>query len=839
MFFVLGFSTAVLAQPQQVNTIVSVSKGEFTAKQLTEIIQLNYDLNFSYSDNILEDKQIIIPAEFQGKLKEFFKEYYLPTGVDFKQIGSQIVLFEVDAIPKWHTLSGFVNDASNLETVIGAAVYVKGLGIGTITNPYGYFSLKLPAGKYSLLISSLGFNSKNIDIDLMVDARYEFSLQPKSYNVSEITVTDEQNSIFLESTLMNMVKVDIKSLQEIPGLLGENDALRNLSVLPGIQTNELSTSSINVRGGGTDQTMFLMDEATLYSASHFGGFFSVFNPDVVNNVHVYKSDIPVNDEGALSSLIDIHLREGNSKAWKVKGGIGLISARTTVEGPVKKDTSSVLFAFRRTYVDNLLRLVSYKNQFSDASFYFYDANFKFNYKLNKNNRIYLSGYAGSDVFSQYTRSSNSNYLGTLRWNHIFGAGFFANTTIALSQNIMTDGTQVDKDLIYWQSEINDVKFKSDITYYQSKHFKLSVGYLGKIYNIYPYSLITKTEQTLLTRYQSSLDRMMLNSFYISEHWVYNKKIGIDFGLKTTHLLTYPFTDSLVGVSDIFIQPQVRLSYVFNNNITLKFSYSRQVQPLHQLPLSMVGVSVNRWMSTSKSFAPQISSNYTIGYYNSKIIGVNLSAEMYYRKMDNLVETLQDTRILYTDNPESLLFSAEGKVTGVELLGSYKASNFKLMVSYDYCKSLYKTEELSSNYYEPSHTRKHTFNFSSVYSFNKRISASLSWVLASGIPYTAAVGKYSIAGRPYLQFDVNKINTKKLPSYHRLDFSFDIASRKNDSRKWKGFWSFSVYNAYLRKNALGIAYFIPDEVDGIEIQKLNPGYFYLYQFVPSVSYRFEL
>lgn len=835
----LLFGMQLMAQSSVVNTVINIEYGSYSAKQLIHDIEESNSLIFSYSDNLLEGKRITLPVSFEGKLKDFFKDYYLPEGIAYKQLGNQLVLYEVKAEPRWFTLSGFVSNASNSENIIGAAIYIKELGIGTITNPYGFFTLKLPSGTYDLIISSLGFASKTSKVNLLIDTRYDFLLAPKTYDVSEITVTEEQNSIFLESTIMNMVKIDIKSLQEIPGLLGENDALRNLSVLPGIQTNELSTSSINVRGGGTDQTMFLMDEATLYSASHFGGFFSVFNPDVVNNVNVYKSDIPVDDEGALSSLIDIHLREGNNKQWKVKGGIGLLSARAMVEGPVKKDTSSLLVAFRRTYVDNLARLVTIESQLKDANFYFYDANFKFNYKLNKNNRIFLSGYAGSDVFSQYSQLSNKNYLGTIRWNHIFMPGLFANTTLSLSQNLMTQGTQIDKDLLYWQSEINDVKIKSDLTYYQTKDFKISFGYIGKIYNIYPYSLITKTEQTVFTRYQSALDRMMLNSFYASEHWLYDNKVGFDIGLKVTHLLTYPFTDSLVGVSDIFVQPQFRLSYAFANNSTLKFSYSRQVQPLHQLSLSMVGVSVNRWMSTSKSFAPQISSNYTLGYYNSRIKNIHLSAEFYYRNMNNLVETFQDTRILYTDDPEKYLHNAKGNVIGAELLGSFKIGKLNTMVSYDFCQALWKTDGLNGGkQYEASHTRKHTLNASMVYRFNNRISASATWVLASGIPYTAAIAKYTVENRTYLQFDNNKINTKKLPPYHRLDLSLDIASRKNSKRKWKGYWNFSVYNVYFRKNALGVAYFIPDMEDEVEVQKLNPGYFYLYQFVPSASYRFE-
>jgi hypothetical protein len=837
IIFCLPFPS--LAQSKILQTKIQIKASSQKVRAVIQEIENNTTIEFSYSDNVLDNKTINLSSPTEMTLKKFLDEVLLYQDIGYKLLGSHVVLFEKKAPPKWFTLSGFIANALNSENIIGAAVFIKELGIGTITNPYGFYSIKIPAGNYTLVFSSLGYNLTTHNFTLNYNIRSDIKLDPKSYNVSEVTVSTRQNSEFLESTLMNMIKIDIKSLQDLPGLFGENDALRNLTVLPGIQANELSTSSINVRGGGTDQTTFLMDESCLYSASHFGGFFSVFNPDVVNNVNVYKSDIPVSESGALSSLINVHLREGNNKEWHVKGGVGLISARGLVEGPLKKEKSSVLFAFRRTYVDNVTRMVNLDSEFNNARFYFYDANLKLNYQINDNNRFYISGYTGSDVFSQYTRLSNTNYMGSARWNHLFGPRMFSNTTISASQNFMTQGTQIEKELIYWKSEINDVKLKSDFSYHYSKAFKLSFGIASTLFNIFPYSLLTETEQDLLTRYKSSVDRMMLNSFYVQDEVVIRQKLGIDAGIRVTHMQTQPFTDSLIGISKVYWQPQLRLSYAINKISTLKASYSYQVQPLHQLPLSMVGVAVNRWMSSSQVFEPQISSNYTFGYYNTSLISTNFSTEMYYREMGNLIETMQDMRILYTDDPEEYLHRASGTAMGVELLVSFIINKFKGMLSYDYCKAMWRTRNLNNgNPYEAAHTRKHTINLAGVYRFNKRMTLSTSWMLASGIPYTAANGKYTINGRTYLQFNGQKINTKKLPPYHRLDISLDIASKKNGVKKWKSFWNFSVYNAYLRKNALGVAYFIPDTEDGVTVQKLNPGFFYLYQFVPSVSYRFE-
>lgn len=837
-FFLLQISN-VLGQVNPLEVKLTINPIEANAKAIIENIEEDTDIKFSYSDNIFDDLFISIKEPISLKTQDFLDGYFKPQGIAYNVIASKIILYKIQMPVKWFTVSGYIKDAKTSEDMIGATVYIADLGVGTVTNPYGFYSLKLPKGTYEISYESLGYSKILEKVILSFDYKNNVLLKPKTYNVSEVTVTTRENSIFLKSTLMNMVKIDIKSLQELPGLFGENDALRNLAILPGIQANELSTSSINVRGGSTDQTTYLMDEVNLYNASHFGGFFSIFNPDVVNNVNVYKSDIPVSEGGALSSLIDVRLREGNNQNWQVKGGIGLISARGLVEGPLKKDKSSVLIAFRRTYVDNLTRILTADSDLKNVKFYFYDANFKLNYKLNDNNRFFISGYAGSDVFSQYTQMSSTNYLGSMRWNHLFGPRLFTNTTYSLSRNIMTQGTQEGNELLYWESEINSMKFRSDLSYYYSDAFKCSFGYATTLFNIYPYSLLTQTEKTLLIRHESSIEQMMLNSVYYDQQTLINKKIGIDGGIRVTHMLTYPFTDSLTGVSEVYFEPQIKVSYAIDNSRTIKASISHQVQPLHQLPLSMVGVAINRWMTSNTSFIPQKSTNYTLGYYNTNIFGVNFSAEGYYRQMDNLIETMQDTRILYTDDPEKYLHTAKGTAYGLEMLMSYTLNSFKGMISYDYCKALWKTESLNNGLpYESSHSREHSLNLTGVFSINERISASAIWVFASGIPYTAATGKYVLDGKTYLQFDNEKINTKQLPPYHRLDLSLDIASKKNDLRKWKSFWNFSIYNAYLRKNALGVAYFIPDNESGVEIQKLNPGFFYLYQFVPSVSYRFE-
>ncbi|HAM97807.1 MAG TPA: hypothetical protein DCQ26_04290 [Marinilabiliales bacterium] len=828
----------VWSQSDLLQTKITILITNTTQKDFIKTLEKELGLHFSYSDNIFSDTLLPRIEYRQVPLNAILKDVFEPQLIGFRQLGNTIVLYRKKPTIHWITVTGTVKNSDNSEDIIGAAVYIESLKMGTITNAYGFFSIKVPSGKQKISFYNIGYEPKGLELNFLVSQNLTIKLQPKDYDIQEITVNARPKSLFLESTLTNLVKIDISKLQELPGLFGENDALRNLSVLPGIQTNELSTSSINVRGGGTDQTTFIMDEANVYNASHFGGFFSIFNPDVVNNVTVYKGDIPVSEGASLSSLIDVRLREGNNQQWHLNGGIGIISARGLVEGPLKKEESSMLLAFRRTYVDRLAKFFATDTDLKNIQFYFYDANLKLNYKFNDANRLFLSGYSGSDFFSQYQQSSRTNHLGTLRWNHLYSTNLFSNISFIASQTQMRQGTKEAKNLLYWKSTVTNFKFKSDLTYYYTNLMKFMFGYSSNLFNINPYTLISETEEDIYTRYKSSLEQMWLNSFYVMQQTNVQDKFSIDAGIRLTYMDTDPFTDSLIGIRDWLVEPQIRFSVAMSPKTTVKASYSKQVQPLHQLPISAVGVSTSRWIIANEEFQPQISENMTLGVFYKSDKNFSINSETYFRTMENLIENMQDRRILNTEDPVEYLYKSSATVLGTELLVAYQYKNLSGMISYDFCHPLWKTIGLNNNQtYPASHTREHTINLSNVYQINPRISISATWVLASGIPYTAATGKYQVNGATYLQFDENNINSKKLPPYHRLDLSVDIASKKNDSRKWKSYWNFAIYNVYFRKNALGISYFIPDENDILGDQVLKPGYFYLYQFVPSVSYRF--
>lgn len=830
------------------NKEVSLNTKDKSFKQIISYMEEDYHLSFSYSDDILPVEQL---PEFN------FEKILLPTlldtlfvshGINYTFLENKIILFLAKKAPLF-TLSGYVEEAKTLENLIGAVVYSQKDTSGGISNAYGFYSLKLSAGYHTLKISCLGYKSQVFSFYVLNDNWINFKLSPTSYEVEEILVkTKLKEQEFLEQKNRSKVQLDIETLKQLPGFFGENDALRNLSLIAGVQTNEMSTGSIFVRGGTTEQTLFLMDEATVYNPTHFFGFFSVFNPDVVKHISIYKNELPNNESGALSSVIDVRLREGNYEQWKLSGALGFISARVALEGPVIKDKSSVLIAFRRTFVDNVFKLIASDKGMQKLNFFFYDGNLKFNYRLNKKNRFFLSGYSGSDAFSQYNSIKRRNSMLNLRWNHIYKDNMFSNTSAIYSTNTYNQDLQQNDEYINWKSTIYNLKLKTDFVYHLNKNLKFYYGYSSSLYNIAPYKY-TATPKRISKPHQAEAlkEQLWLNSIYFNQEALFGALINFNLGLRITHVFNSPFLDRKNKYAGFKFEPNIKFSYFFNRKNYLAFTYNHREQALHQLYVNKIGIAVNRWLPASTNFKPQTSDNFSIGFYNSMLKNFTFSTNLFYRDMNNLIETMQEVRILYSDNPEKYFYHSSGKVYGAEFSAIFYTKKYKAILSYDFNHVMWKTENINNNKaYPASHSRKHNFSISGIWKINKRFTASASWIWASGSPYTAATGKYEIDGKVYLKYDKDRVNQWNLPDYHRLDLSLEIRGKKNDERRWKGFWNFSIYNVYFHKNILGVSYFsrenvafdIRKKVTNEDSQKLNPQFFYLYQFVPSISYRFS-
>lgn len=828
------------------NKEVSINTKDQSFKQIITRMEDDYGLSFSYSDDILPTHQL--PEFYFEKilLSTLLDTLFVSHGINYTFLQDKIILYLAKKMPLF-TLSGFVEEEKSLENLIGTVIYSEKDTSGGISNAYGFYSLKLSAGYHTLKISCLGYKSKKYSFYVLNDNWINFKLTPTSYEVEEVLVkTNTKEYEFLEQKNRSKVELDIETLKQLPGFFGENDALRNLSLIAGVQSNEMSTGSIFVRGGTTEQTLFLMDEATIYNPTHFFGFFSVFNPDVIKYISVYKNELPNNESGALSSVIDVRLREGNYEKWKISGALGFISARVALEGPIIKNKSSVLIAFRRTFVDNIFKLIASDKSMQKLNFFFYDGNLKFNYRLNKKNRLFLSGYSGSDAFSQYNSIKRQNSMVSLRWNHIHKENLFSNTSAVYSTNTYNQYLQQNDESINWKSTIYNLKLKTDFVYHLNKNVKFYYGYSSSLFNIAPYKYkaiykrISKNHQA-----EALKEQLLLNSIYFNQEAFFGALINFNLGLRITHIFNSPFLDRKNKYAGFMFEPNVKISYFFNPNNYLAFTYNHRVQPLHQLYVNKIGIAVNRWMPASTSFKPQTSDNFSIGFHNSMLKNFMFSTNIFYRDMNNLIETMQEIRILYSSSPEKYFYHSSGKVYGAELSAIFYTKKYKAILSYDFNQVMWKTENVNNNKaYPASHSRKHNFSISGIWKINKRFTASATWIWASGTPYTAATGKYEIDGKLYLKYDKDRVNQWNLPDYHRLDVSLEIQGKKNDKGKWNSFWNFSIYNVYFHRNILGISYFSGQNMafdigkDLTNENKLNPQFFYLYQFVPSISYRFN-
>ncbi len=826
-------ANVTFAQKQMLDKEIEINTSGKTLKEIiTEIEQIS-GLPFSYSDNLLP-KTHFNEIDKHQTVGSLLNSILHQNDIDYKIVDNQIVLFRSEYQAKEYYCSGFLLDKRNSESIINGSIYVADLGIGTISNNYGYFSMLLPEGAHHLRFYSLGYQPKDTTININGEIVLNTKLEPVSYQMNEIMVTDTSEKDFMESAMSTIAKLNIKQLKELPNVLGEHDALRNLDLMAGLQMSEFSTSNICVRGGTGNQTTFLMDEANIYNASHFGGFSSVFNPDVVNHINIYKNELPASESGSLSSVIDVRLRDGDMQQWHASGTLGLLTARALVEGPLKKDKSSILLAVRRTYADKVFEPF-WENRNFNLKFYFYDINFKFNYKFNERNRLYWSWYSGADKLDHSMYLKSMSYITTLRLNHIFGEHLFCNLSIIGSQNRTNLSNFYYNGAFKWHSICWDTKAKLDFTHHINEHISLNYGWRSSFYSLEPFDLSSDEEETSFRNARIHAQPIFNQGIYVDQKYKIGALLSFNIGLRGN---VFKGPTNYKNESDstiIYPEWNFTVNCKASDNLLIKLNASSKIQPIHQLQVSSYGITINRWMPSNNRYMPERSHNASISFNYKATECLNATANIYARKMENLIETMQEMRLIYEIDPEKYVHHSSAEVTGCELTANLNINKLRISTSYDYTNSRWLTQGLNNDKrYPASFIRKHSFNIIGTYYLNNRVKLSMAWQIASGIPYTTAVGKYVIDGKTVLQFDDKKINTTKLPNYNRLDASIDIEGKHNDTKHWKSYWNFAIYNVYARKNPLGVAYFMTDEHGNTTF---NPGYYYFYQFVPSVSYRF--
>jgi len=738
------------------------------------------------------------------------------------------------------TISGYVKDANSKEALIGASVTISNFKTGSPTNQYGYFTVTLPNVDTSTVVFSFNgyqpvvkkfFGAKNIQLNIF--------LKPETNTLNEVVVNSNRNPDNVEKTQMGVIDLTIKSIKELPVLLGEHDILKTIQLLPGVQSGQEGTTGFYVRGGNSDQNLIQMDEATVYNPSHLFGLFSTFNVNAVNSVKLIKGGFPSQYGGRLSSILDIKMKEGNKEHFQAEGGLGLISGNLTLQGPIKKDKSSFIISVRRSYVGIFLKLIS-----KSTSYRFYDVNAKVNYELGIKDHLFLSVFRGNDN-AEYTAANSLNYginfgnsTGTLRWNHLYGSKIFSNTSIIYNDYHLQLGTSQN---IYYQvlyTGVKDITAKTDFTVIPNTSHNIKFGLTYTYHTLYPGAISAKIPKkgNKIAINPDSLTKRYSNeaAFYVNDDYRIANNFSINYGVRL------PFFSG-GGGNYVFIEPRITARLSLDNSTSIKASYTQMNQFVHLVPSSTASLPADIWLTSSKNIRPQESNQVSIGLFkNFKENEIETSVEVYYKTMKNQVLFKEGTQILLNTNLDNVLSFGKGKSYGIEFFAQKNFGMLTGWASYTLSKSTQQFPDINfGSSFPASFDRTHNLSLAASYALTRNWTLSADFVYSTGKPYTIPAGKVIVYGDGSLYdnyyYDYTNRNNSRLSAYNRLDIS---ASNK---KKFKIFgkelyereWVFGFYNVYSRANP----YFVYLETDPASKRPLAKQ-ISLLPIVPSVSFNFK-
>jgi outer membrane receptor for ferrienterochelin and colicin len=753
---------------------------------------------------------------------------------------------------KLKSLSGYIKDAKTGEALIGATVLIRELKKGVATNTYGFYSVSMMPGTYNVDFSYIGYTTVSRQINLTENSSLVIELSDETKLLNEVVVTAERSNDKLKKAEMSVQKLEMKTIRKIPALMGEVDVLKAIQMLPGVQATSEGTSGFSVRGGGNDQNLIILDEAPVYNASHLMGFFSVFNNDAVSNIKLYKGDIPAYYGGRLSSVLDVRMKEGNSKEFKATGGLGLISSRLTIEGPIKSEKTSFLISGRRTYADLFFPLFSNKD-LQKSMLYFYDANLKVNHQLNENNRLYLSAYLGRDIFGQKDLSLGSfgNKTATLRWNHQYSSILFSNLTgIVSNYDYLMEMKMAGTDNV-WRSKLFDYALKADFNLYPNPENEIKFGGSSTYHTINPcdaYSERDGKRQTFKIDDQYSFE----HGIYASNSQKIGEKLTLKYGLRLAIFQNigeatvdkYDASHNLVDSAkyksgDIYntytgLEPRLGINYTLNDISSLKASFSRTNQFLQLASNSNGGMPLDYWFPASPNVKPQKADQYAIGYFRNIFDGsIETSIEAFYKSMDNVIDFRDHADMLFNPRLEGDIRTGKAQSYGLEFLIRKNEGRFNGWISYTLSRATRKIPEINDGKtYNATYDKPHNVNIIVNYEISKRVTASANWVYASGTPITFPVGSYKVGNNVVPVY--SKRNEYRMRDYHRLDLSVTISEKERPGSLWQGEWVFSLYNVYGRHNDWIINFVNKD--NNIE-NKVAQRMYLPFVFFPGITYNF--
>ena len=788
-----------------------------------------------------------------------------------------------------YTVSGFIKDAESGETLLGANVYIKELLQGSTTNQYGFFSITVEEGQYHLVVSYLGYEDITEEIDLTKNVRYNKSMASATITTQEVVIEGERSDQNVESTQMGKIDLEMAQIKSLPAFMGEIDVLKTIQLLPGVQSAGEGNSGFYVRGGGPDQNLVLLDEAVVYNVAHLFGFFSVFNADAIKKVELIKGGMPANYGGRLSSVLDITMKDGNRKKFEVDGGIGVISSRLTVQGPIKKNASSFIVSGRRTYIDLLLNPFIKNTAFAGTGYFFYDLTAKINYDISDADKLYLSGYFGRDVFS-FAQGDNGfeakmpwgNATSSLRWNHLINEKMFVNTSLIFSDYDFSFGiTQSEFELVLF-SGIRDFNTKVDFHYYPSVRHHVKFG-INHIYHVFtPSSTSAKQGDVVFNTGEIIKQYAHESAVYFNDEFSLTEMLKINAGLRLSMFNHVgPFTrytkDNVGSVTGEIkyaggemiktyqgLEPRLSLRYTLDSKSSLKAAYTHNNQYIHLASLSSISLPTDVWVGASDKVKPLIGDQYAVGYFRNLLDNrYETSVELYYKDMQNLIE-YEDGFIPsdnIQDNADNHFTTGKGNSYGAEFFLKKRTGNLTGWVGYTIAKTTRQFEEINGGESFPAkYDRTHDVSVVATYDLQKKdtriVSDSLkgwskmnggignwfrtrhwtfggTFVYATGNSLTLPISRYMFEGNIISEYGPR--NWYRMIPYHRVDVSVTLKGK--EQKRYQSSWNFSVYNIYSRANPYFI-YFDTD-IDVVEGTLETKAYqVSLFPILPSFTWNFS-
>lgn len=854
---------AVHAQNQLAKKLSIHIKEQPLQKALDQISKAS-GVKFTYNEQVASSQIKITVQTGQKSLSDILTEAFSGQPISYSALDKEILIrLNVDKGKKEaagpaanpvqnltkFTISGTIKSRSSGETLIAATVRIVGTKSATLSNEYGFYSLTVTKGTYTVELSAVGFRKYQTQVDLGKNQMLNVALEDDENELETVTITSAGAKRNIDNPQMGMERLSISETKTVPVLLGERDVIKTLQLLPGVKNSDEGSGGLFVRGGGSDQNMILLDEAPVYNASHLLGFFSTFNSDAIKNVTLYKSGMPAQYGGALSSVLDVKMNDGNNQKYGVSGGIGLIAARINVEGPIQKEKSSFLVSARRTYADMLLNLSS-DSATKKSKLFFYDVNLKANYYLGEKDRLFVSGYFGRDVLGADNVSGIrwGNVTSTLRWNHVFNNKLFSNTTLIFSNFNYRINSNDDENTLSLFSQIRDWNFKEDLQWYANEKNTVSFG-ISSIYHTIKPGEVQATgnsgvvSQNLENRY--SLD----NAIYASNTWKATSALSFTYGLRVSafsilgagNYYNLDASGNVIGSTSykkgelvktyVNLEPRLAAALQLNESTSIKASYVRNAQNLHLISNSNASSPIDRWVASTNIIKPERSNQVSLGYYKNLSEAYEFTVETYFKTMDNQIDYKNGADI-YTNRPiETQLLFGKGRAYGAEFLLKKKTGKLSGWIAYTLSKAERQIDGINdNNWYNARQDRTHDISIVSMYQLSKNWSLSANWIFSTGNAVTFPVGKYKMLGHSY--FNYGQRNADRMPNYHRLDIGATRLLKQ--TKKFSSELNFSLYNAYGRANAYRITFKDKDnDPNRTEAIKTT-----LFRFIPSVSYNFK-